>query len=92
MSSTDKVPGAAPFIEQAPSGDFRLYDFLRETRMTSASFSDGMNKVEALVLEYAGLVVKEVVDGQLFYHITVNADTATCFQPYSDIDRFYFEM
>lgn len=91
-STTTKFLGSVSSVYTEPLSEFSLYDFLRETRRSSLGFMDGIAKVEALVLKHVGAIEKEIVDGQLFYHVKVGSETATCFQPYPDIDRFYFEM
>lgn len=55
-------------------------------------FNEAISLIELQAEKYSLKITREEVDGDLHVHVRYENETAICFQPYEDIDRFYFEM
>lgn len=69
-----------------------LMTFLTGVRQKRQTFAEGLEDVKRMVSRQSGKIESTVEDGCTFYYVEVGKDKAVCFQPYPDIDRFYFEM
>ena len=65
-----------------------LNGYLTEIRNEKLPYADGLSRAIEFVETNKGSVNK-LVDGET--KLVVGDEEATCFQPYDDIDLFYFE-
>lgn len=70
----------------------RLDKLLMDIRHQKLSFKEGLVRATKTVELAGGEIETEIEGGQHFYHLTLDNEKATCFQPYPDIDLFYYEM
>ncbi len=59
-------------------------DALRECEF---NYQEGLRRAKQFVFAQGG----EVTLNEQETHLTLNQETITCFKPYKDIDRFYYE-
>lgn len=63
---------------------------LDEVQKEADTFTDGLNVATQFVEAHGGKVVK-ASDGDPGYIFLLGSTSASVFQPYEDIDRFYYE-
>jgi hypothetical protein len=73
-------------------GQFDLYTFLMRLRKEEPTFAAAIESLKLASSKLGLTIEEESIEGQPHFHVSFGADKATCFQPYPDIDRFYFEM
>lgn len=72
--------------------DFDLYDFLSSIRKAGAPYSKGLEIAMNYISENGGQIEHQNDGPTEITVLNIDGDSANCFQPYPDIDRFYFEM
>lgn len=75
-------------IDGEPTGLNSLTHFLANVRKQKAKYQEGLGLAVEFVHRQKGKVNYQQ-GGEV--ELTVGEDTAICFQPYSDIDLFYYE-
>jgi hypothetical protein len=64
--------------------------YLMALRKAGKSYSEGLELAKQYAIDNGGKVTTTNTDGVTV--ITVLDEQAHCFQPYQDIDKFYFEI
>lgn len=64
--------------------------FLLALRKAGETYHSGLTKAKQFVIDNGGSVLDEDQDGVTV--LKLFDDEAHCFQPYTDIDMFYFEI
>jgi hypothetical protein len=79
-------------MDKNAQNNFDLLGALDAIRGKRCTFSAGIEAIQQIATDVGGNVTTDIEDGQQFYTIEVGNQKAVCYQPYPDIDRFYFEM
>lgn len=62
--------------------------YLTELRNVGSTYKDGLSLAKQYTIDNGGKVVEDGEQTKL----TLLREEAVCFQPYSDINKFYFEL
>lgn len=68
-----------------------LIEKLDRIRTDGATFGEGLSEAIKFTEHHNGSVFRYEEDGAEFVDLCVGCDRATVFQPFPDIDKFYFE-